>query len=81
MELLRQVQGELGASNSAQVIATTHSPYLLDKVGLDEVIVVEKREGASVATYPRDKSHLRELLQSEELGLGDLYYSGSLQGG
>lgn len=81
MELLKQVQEELGPENSAQVIATTHSPYLVDNVALDELIVVEKRQGATEVTYPRDKAHLRELLQNEELGLGDLFYSGALQGG
>jgi predicted ATPase len=79
MELLRQVQDEPGASGSAQLIATTHSPYLIDKLSLDELIVFEKQQGATVVTYPRDKVHLRELLEREELGLGDLFYSGALQ--
>jgi hypothetical protein len=52
----------------------------VDKVSLDELIVFEKRQGATVVTYPKDKAHLRELLQREELGLGDLFYSGALQG-
>jgi predicted ATPase len=81
MEILKQVQDELGPSGSAQVIATTHSPHLVDQVSLDELIVVEKREGATAVTYPRDKTHLLELLQTEELGLGDLFYSGALQNG
>jgi len=80
IELLRQAQDEPGASGSAQVIATTHSPYLVDKLSLDELIVFEKRQGATVVTYPKDKAHLRELLQNEDLGLGDLFYSGALQG-
>jgi predicted ATPase len=79
MELLQQVQDELGPSGSAQVIATTHSPYLVDKADLDELIVFEKRDGATAVTYPKDKAHLRELLQNEELGLADLFYSGALQ--
>lgn len=81
IELLKQVHDELGAAGGAQVIATTHSPYLVDRVSLDELIVFERREGATAVTYPRDKTHLRELLQREELGLGDLYYSGALQSG
>lgn len=80
LELLGQVQDELGPSRSAQVIATTHSPFLVDKVSLDELIVFEKREGATVVTYPRDKVHLQELLQRRDLGLGDLFYSGALSG-
>jgi predicted ATPase len=81
LELLRQVQEEIGPLASGQVIATTHSPHLVDKVSLDELIVFEKHEGATVVTYPRNKTHLRELLQREELGLGDLFYSGALQSG
>lgn len=81
MEILKQVQDELGPSGSAQVIATTHSPHLVDKVSLDELIVFEKHDGGTAVTYPRDKTHLLELLQTEELGLGDLFYSGALQNG
>lgn len=57
---------------------TTHSPLVVDKMKLDEIIFVEKGEGATVCTRPGDKSHLRKLLQDEELGLGDLVYSGAL---
>ena len=34
--------------NAGQVIVTTHSPQVVDKVGLDELIVVSKRNGESV---------------------------------
>jgi predicted ATPase len=81
IELLKQVQAELGPSRAAQVIATTHSPHLVDKAGIEELLVFQKHEGATHITYPRDKAHLRDLLQSQELGLGDLFYSGALQGG
>ncbi len=74
-----QRQQELGA-RAAQVLVTTHSPYLVDKVGVDDVIVVEKREGATMCTRPVDKPALRELLTREEIGLGDLMYSGALGG-
>lgn len=78
VELLKQVQEELGLDRSAQVIATTHSPYLVDKCDLDELIVFERHEGETHCIRPSDKRHLRELLEREEIGLGDLYYSGSL---
>ncbi len=81
VELQKQVQGEFEPSAQAQVIVSTHSPHLVDSLSLNELIVFEKRDGASVVTYPRDKAHLRELLEREELGLGDLFYSGALQGG
>lgn len=78
VELLKQVQNELGPDRSAQIIATTHSPYLVDKCGLEELIVFERQDGATQCTRPNDKRHLRELLEREEIGLGDLYYSGAL---
>jgi predicted ATPase len=59
-------------------MVTTHSPHLVDKLSLDELIVSEKREGTTRFTHPSDKHHLRELLMREEVGLGDLYYSGAL---
>ncbi|HET6515072.1 MAG TPA: AAA family ATPase [Thermodesulfovibrionales bacterium] len=79
VEVLNQKQKELG-SQAAQIIVTTHSPYLVDKVELDDLIVVEKSDGATRCTRPSSKSHLKELLEREELGLGELWYSGALSG-
>jgi predicted ATPase len=79
VEVLTQRQSELGP-NAAQNIVTTHSPYLVDKVSLDDLIVVERSKGASKFTRPGSKQHLRELLAREELGLGELWYSGALGG-
>jgi predicted ATPase len=76
-EALAQRQQELGA-NVAQNIVTTHSPYLVDRAKIDDLIFVEKRKGASVFTRPASKEHLKELLEQEEVGLGDLWYSGAL---
>jgi len=79
VEVLNQRQKELG-TRAAQIIVTTHSPHLVDKVNFDDLIVFEKSEGATKCTRPASKSHLRELLEREELGLGDLWYSGALGG-
>ncbi len=78
VELLRQVQDELGPQESAQVVLTTHSPYLVDKCNLEELIVFERRDGETRCTSPSGKQNLQELLSREEVGLGDLYYSGAL---
>lgn len=78
VELLRQVQDELGHERSAQLIVTTHSPYLVDKCDLGELVVFERRDGETKCSRPSDKHHLKELLEREEAGLGDLYYSGAL---
>lgn len=77
VEVLNQRQKELGP-NAAQIIVTTHSPYLVDKVNLDDLIVIEKSNGATKCTRPASKTHLKELLEREELGLGELWYSGAL---
>lgn len=75
--LLDQAQSDLGV-NRAQVFATTHSLALVDQTPVSDLIVFEKRQGATVCTRPSEKQHLQELLSRKEVGLGDLYYSGAL---
>ncbi|MFQ5664203.1 MAG: AAA family ATPase [Terriglobia bacterium] len=79
VELQKQVQEEFGLQ-AAQVLITTHSPYLVDRVELEDLVVVEKREGATQCRRPSSKAHLKELLTREEAGLGELWYSGALGG-
>jgi predicted ATPase len=79
VEVLTQRQNELGA-HAAQIITTTHSPYLVDEVSLDELIVMEKSNGATSFSRPASKKHLKDLLKKEEVGLGELWYSGALGG-
>jgi predicted ATPase len=79
LQVLRQSQEEWERKHETpQIVMTTHSPLVVDKMKLDEIIFVEKREGATVCTRPSDKPHLRKLLQDEEIGLGDLVYAGAL---
>jgi predicted ATPase len=79
LEVLRQAQEEWERTKrGTQIMMTTHSPLVVDKMKLDEIIFVERREGATVCSRPTDKSHLTKLLQDEEIGLGDLVYSGAL---
>jgi predicted ATPase len=79
LEILRQSQQEWEEKKQAsQIIMTTHSPIVVDKMNLDEIIFVEKRDGATLCSRPSSRPHLRELLQNEEIGLGDLVYSGAL---
>lgn len=79
VELLQQRHQEVGLE-AAQVVVTTHSPHLVDHVTLEDLLVVEKEKGATRCTRPASKKHLRDLLEREELGLGDLWYSGALGG-
>jgi predicted ATPase len=79
LEVLRQSQEEWQRKNeAAQILMTTHSPLVVDRTNLDEIIFVEKREGATVCSRPVDKANLRKLLEDGEVGLGDLAFSGAL---
>jgi predicted ATPase len=64
----------------AQVIATTHSPYLLDLYRDTPEEVVLAAKAGRVATFSRLDAHpdLAELLQGASLG--DLWYSGVIGG-
>jgi predicted ATPase len=80
VELLRQVRREVVDSKGAlsQIMITTQSPYVVDKFLLDEIIWVEKRNGATTTYCPADKKHLKKLIEDKELGLGDLMLTGAL---
>lgn len=79
IEVLTQQQYGLGV-NVAQIFVTTHSLYLVDKMNLEDLIVVERVDGATRCTRPVSKAHLKELIEREEIGLGQLLYSGALGG-
>lgn len=79
LQVLRQAQDEWERQGQeTQILMTTHSPLVVDKMNLDEIVFVENRQGATVCDRPSDKSHLRKLLQDQEIGLGDLVYTGAL---
>lgn len=78
-DLLRQVQQE-DSSLVGQLFLTTHSPYLVDRFSIDELIVLNKKDGATEVTRPGDEKELRSLISNQEIGLGDLFYSGALTG-
>jgi predicted ATPase len=79
VELLTQRQDDLG-DHAAQIVATTHSPQLVGKMSIDDLIVVEKTEGRTQFTRPSTDRQLRKLVASKEHGLGDLWYTGALRG-
>lgn len=63
-----------------QVIATTHSPYLLDlyKDHPEEIVIANKDENGGHFERLSDKPHYEEFLQ--DVPLGDVWYSGVLGG-
>jgi len=79
VDLLRQIQIEIPSERHPQFVITTHSPYLVDRFSISELVVLSRREGESTFFRPGDKTQLRELVDNAEIGLGDLYYSGALK--
>jgi len=65
---------------AAQVIATTHSPYMLDQFREhpEEVVIAQKQGRAASFARLSERPDMAELLQ--EGNLGDLWYSGILGG-
>ncbi len=63
-----------------QVIATTHSPYLLDlyKDNPEEIVISSKDEKGVHFERLIDKPHIKEILQ--DAPLGEIWYSGVLGG-
>jgi predicted ATPase len=63
-----------------QVIATTHSPYLLDlyKNNLDQVVISYKDDNGAHFERLSDKPHLEEIVAGAPLG--EIWYSGVLGG-
>ena len=66
------------ASSRTQVIATTHSPYLLDFLAPESFVVVEKRKGATTCKPIKGKRGL--VRAARELGGGSAWYSGHIGG-
>jgi predicted ATPase len=68
------------AREPVQVIATTHSPYLLDlfKHHPEEIVIASKEGRAATFERLSERKDLVELLQDAHLG--DLWYSGILGG-
>ena len=65
-----------------QVVVTTHSPYLLDYVKPEEIVVVEKIEGETKArrlSEPEELERVRRMLE-EGLTMGEIWYSGEVGG-
>ena len=66
------------AAKKTQVIATTHSPYLLDFLPRKSFVVFEKEEGATRCKPLKGRRGVQKVL--DELGAGRAWYSGHLGG-
>ncbi|MDZ7262705.1 MAG: AAA family ATPase [candidate division KSB1 bacterium] len=65
-------------SETTQLLVTTHSPYLLNFLDPEDVVIIEKKEGRTQFRYAKDFEGIKEAVRA--LGLGELFYSGSLGG-
>lgn len=75
MRLLRSItRGEYG-EHVAQVILTTHSPYLLDCIDLehDQVLVFRRNDDGSRTAQPADAQRLQSFL--DEFMLGEIWFN------
>lgn len=77
---LLQLLVKILKDSEKQIIVSTHSPYLLDFVEPEEVIVVEKEDNATQFARVENAADLKKKLEDLELGLGEYYYSGALGG-
>jgi predicted ATPase len=68
------------ARHPVQIIATTHSPYLIDQFREhpDEIIITQKHGRAARLERLSDRPDLPELMR--EGSLGDMWFSGILGG-
>ncbi len=75
MSVLREVTRGVHAGKPAQVILTTHSPYVLDCVDLEkeQVLVFRRNEDGSRTAEPADKERLKTFLG--EFMLGEVWFN------
>nr|MDO8099982.1 AAA family ATPase [Candidatus Njordarchaeota archaeon] len=69
---------EILKKSDKQVILSTHSPYLLDYVEPEDVIIFEKKEKATMVKRIKNMELIKKHLA--EIGLGELWYSGEVGG-
>lgn len=74
---LLELLAEILKKARTQVIVTTHSPYFIDFVEPEDLIIVEKKEGKTVSKR-LSKKELEKFM--EDFSLGELWYSGKIGG-
>lgn len=75
MQLLRDLTKGKYGGHAAQVILTTHSPYLLDSVRIeeDQVLVFHRNDDGSRDAKPVDAERLKSFL--DDFMLGEIWYN------
>lgn len=75
MELVRQLQRLLAEAPNIQILATTHSPYILDEMKPEDVVVLAPRDDGSIAS--KRLSEHPDAKMSGYLTTGELWGLGS----
>ncbi len=80
LHILRELTNGKYGQRAAQVILTTHSPYLLDSVDLetDQVLVFRREEDGSRSVEPADPERLKVFL--DEFKLGEVWFNQEEEG-
>lgn len=81
MSLLRDITQGVHGEHAAQVVLTTHSPYLLDCVDLDtdQVLIFERQEDGARTVAPANHERLKAFMGDEFL-LGEVWFNEGEQG-
>jgi len=81
MHFLREMTQGVYGGHAAQVVLTTHSPYLLDLVNpeLDQVLVFRREPDGSRTAEPADTERLRAFLDEQFL-LGEVWFNQGEEG-
>jgi len=69
------------ASSRTQIILATHSPALVNRLNIDELIIVERDEtNGSTRAFRPNRKLIRSLQDETGYELGELWFSGTLGG-
>ena len=80
IRLLREITEGKHGQHPAQVIITTHSPYLLDQIDVDrdQILIFQRNDDGSRSAEPADADRLRVFL--DEFMLGEVWYNQGEEG-
>lgn len=69
------------ASKKTQIILATHSPALVNRLAVEELIIVERNESTGgTRVFRPDSKLVNALSEKTGFGLGELWFSGSIGG-
>lgn len=68
------------ASEKSHILVATHSPYILNHLEPENVVIVEKKEGTTLVTHLNEKEEIKSKLKELRIPIGDLWYSGLIGG-